>query len=124
MLIFVFHFPPVIESLPVCLSLLVKSIAESAQKQLLTSLRDRADLQCLIGLCLFPPFLMHLPALSIFSALFKCSVTRLAIYWTLGNFFKPLATIDLPKSLTFLGNFCIGVKSYHFSIEIIFGQLL
>ena len=27
-------------------------------------------------------------------------------------------------SVTFLGNFCIGVKSYHFSREIIFGQLL
>ena len=42
-----------------------------------------------------------------------------AIYWTLGNFLKPLATINLPK---FLGNFCIGVKSYHFSCEIIFGH--
>ena len=47
-----------------------------------------------------------------------------AFYWTLANFLKPLATINLPKSLTFLGNFCIGVKSYHFSSEIIFGQLL
>ena len=28
-----------------------------------------------------------------------------AIYWTLGNFLKPLATINLPKSLTFLGKF-------------------
>ena len=47
-----------------------------------------------------------------------------AIYWTLGNFSKPLATIYLPKSPTFLGNFCKGVKIYHFSSEIIFGQLL
>ena len=47
-----------------------------------------------------------------------------AIYWTLGNFLKPLATIILPKSLTFLGNFCKGVKSYQFSSEIIFWQLL
>ena len=31
-----------------------------------------------------------------------------------------LATINLPKSLTFLGNFCKGVKIYHFSSEIIF----
>ena len=30
----------------------------------------------------------------------------------------------MPKSLTFLGNFCEGVKIYHFSSEIIFGQLL
>ena len=28
-----------------------------------------------------------------------------AIYWTLGNFFKPLAKINLPKSPTFLANF-------------------
>ena len=28
-----------------------------------------------------------------------------AIYWTLGHFLKPLATINLPKSLTFLGIF-------------------
>ena len=45
-----------------------------------------------------------------------------AIYWTLGNFLKPLATINLPKSPTFLGNFCTGVKIYHFSSEIIFRQ--
>ena len=47
-----------------------------------------------------------------------------AIYSTLDHFLKALATINLPKSLTFLGNFCEGVKIYHFSIEIIFGQLL
>ena len=47
-----------------------------------------------------------------------------AIYWTLGNFLKPLATIYLPKSSTFLGNFWTGVKIYHCSSEIIFGQLL
>ena len=29
------------------------------------------------------------------------SVTSLAIYWTLGNFYKPVATISLPKSPTF-----------------------
>ena len=48
----------------------------------------------------------------------------LAIYCTLGNFLKPLATINLPKSSAFLGHFCKGVKIFHFSIEIIFGQLL
>ena len=37
-----------------------------------------------------------------------------AIYWTLGNFLKPLATINLPKSPTFLGNFCEVVKINHF----------
>ena len=37
-----------------------------------------------------------------------------AIYCTFGNDSKPLATINLPKSPTFLGNFCKGVKIYHF----------
>ena len=46
------------------------------------------------------------------------------IYWTLGNFLKPLATIHLPKSPTFLGNFCKGFKIFNFSRKIIFGQLL
>ena len=31
--------------------------------------------------------------------------------------------MNLPKSPTFLGKFCKGVKIYHFSSEIIFGQL-
>ena len=48
----------------------------------------------------------------------------LAIFWTLGNFLKPLAAINLPKSPTFLGKFCKGVKIFHFSSEIIFRQLL
>ena len=48
----------------------------------------------------------------------------LAIYWTLGNFLKPLVTINFPKSSTFLSNFCKGVEIYNFSSEIIFGQLL
>ena len=45
-----------------------------------------------------------------------------AIFCTLANFFKPLATISLPKSLTFLGNFCKGVNIHHFSSEIILGN--
>ena len=47
-----------------------------------------------------------------------------AIYWTLGKFLKPLATINLPNYSTFLGNFYKGVKIYNFSSEIIFEQLL
>ena len=47
----------------------------------------------------------------------------LATYWTLGNFLKAVATITLPKSPTFLGNFCKIVKKNNFSSEIIFGQL-
>ena len=45
-----------------------------------------------------------------------------AIYWTLGNCLKPLATNNLHKSPTFLGNFCKGVKIYRFSSEIILGN--
>ena len=45
----------------------------------------------------------------------------------IGQFFalwatKPLATINLPKSPTFLANFCKGVKIYYFSTEIILGN--
>ena len=42
-------------------------------------------------------------------------------FW--GNFLKPLATINLPKSSSFFGNFCKGVKIYHFPSKIILGQL-
>ena len=41
-----------------------------------------------------------------------------------GQVLKPLATYNLPKSPTFLCKFFKGVKIYHFSSEIIFGQLL
>ena len=51
-------------------------------------------------------------------------MTRLGDFLTLGNFLRPLATINLPKPSTFLGNFCKGVQIVHFSCEIIFGQLL
>ena len=47
-----------------------------------------------------------------------------AIYWTLGEFLKSLATINLPKSPIFLDNFCKGVNIFNFSIEILFGQFL
>ena len=46
-----------------------------------------------------------------------------AIYWTLDNFLKPLATNNLPKSPTLLDNFCKGINIIHFSSKIIFGQL-
>ena len=52
------------------------------------------------------------------------SVTRLGDLLDCGQALKPLAGINLPKSPTFVGNFCNGVKVYHFSSEIIFGQLL
>ena len=52
------------------------------------------------------------------------SVTRLDNLLDFGQLLKPLATINLPKSPTILGNFCKGVKINHFSCEITFGQLL
>ena len=52
------------------------------------------------------------------------SVTRLGDLLDFGQVLKPLATINLLKSPTFLGNFCKGVNIYNFSSEIIFGQLL
>ena len=51
-------------------------------------------------------------------------VADLAIFCTLGNFLKPLATINLPQSSAFLGNYCKSVKIIHFSSETIFGLLL
>ena len=48
----------------------------------------------------------------------------LAIFWTLGNFLKPLATINLPKSPNILRQFFVKVfKIYYFCSEIIFRQL-
>ena len=47
-------------------------------------------------------------------------MTRLGDLLDFGLLLKPLATIKLPKSPTFLGNFCKGVKIYYFSSEIIF----
>ena len=43
------------------------------------------------------------------------SVTRLYDLLYFGLVFKSLATINLPKGPTFLGNFCKYVKIYHFS---------
>ena len=40
------------------------------------------------------------------------------------TFQRLCATINLPKSPTFLSNFCNGVKIFNYSSEIIFGQLL
>ena len=52
------------------------------------------------------------------------NVTRLGNLLHFGQLFKALGTIILPKSPTFLGNFCKGVKIFNFSSEITFGQLL
>ena len=53
---------------------------------------------------------------------FATNVTRLGDFLHFGQFLKPLATINLPIPLTFLGNFCKGVKIIHFSSEIILGN--
>ena len=44
------------------------------------------------------------------------------IYWTLGNFLKPLLTINLPKSATFLGNFVKVSKSLFFLVKSFIGN--
>ena len=48
------------------------------------------------------------------------SVTRLGDFLHFGQPFKAFGNINLPKSPTFLGNFCKVVKIYLFSSEIIF----
>ena len=54
-----------------------------------------------------------------FSALIgvTSSVTSLGDLWDFGHVLKPLATINLPRSPTFLGNFCKGVKIYSFQVK-------
>ena len=47
-----------------------------------------------------------------------------AIYWTLGNFLKPLATLNFAQISHILRQYLKNVKINHFSCEIIFGQLL
>ena len=51
-------------------------------------------------------------------------MTRLGDLLDFGQLLKPLATINLPKSPTFLGNYFKGVKICQFSSEIILGILL
>ena len=48
-------------------------------------------------------------------------MTRSGDLLDFGQIFKHLATINLHKSPTFLGNFCKGVKIFKFSCKIIFG---
>ena len=52
------------------------------------------------------------------------SVTRVGDFLHFGQLLKLFATMNLPKSPTFLGNFSKGAKIIDFSNEIIFGQLL
>ena len=51
-------------------------------------------------------------------------MTRYGDLLDFGQLLKPLTTINLPKSPTFLGNFCKGVKIFNFSSEIFLEQLL
>ena len=66
---------------------------------------------------------------SISQAVYLCTASKavwpdLAIFWILGNFLKPLATFNFPKSPTFWGKFCKDVKIFHFFSVINFGQVL
>ena len=51
-------------------------------------------------------------------------MTRSGNLLDFGQILKAFGNNNLPKSPTFLGNFCKGVKIYHFSSKIIFGQFL
>ena len=51
-------------------------------------------------------------------------MTRFGNFLHFGQLLKLFATMNLPKSPTFLGNFSKGAKIIDFSNEIIFGQLL
>ena len=46
----------------------------------------------------------------------------LAIYWTFGNFLKPLAKINLPKCPKFLGNFVKALKCIIFLVKSFLGN--
>ena len=50
------------------------------------------------------------------------SVTSLGELLDFGQLFKDVATISLPKSPTFLGNFCNGAKIFNFFSLIIEGN--
>ena len=50
------------------------------------------------------------------------SVNRLGDLLDFGQLLKPLATINLPKSPTFLGNFCKGVKILIFLVKSFLGN--
>ena len=75
------------------------------------------------GNFIFPTYNMTRSAANFFASRSYAVWPDWAIYWNLGNFLKLLATINLSKSPTFLGNFCKGVKIYQSSSEIIFRQL-
>ena len=53
-----------------------------------------------------------------------CSVTRLGYLYHFGQLFKACGNNYFAQIAHILGNFCKGVKIFHFSWEIIFGQLL
>ena len=51
------------------------------------------------------------------------SVTRSGDLLDFGHFLKPLATINMPKSSQFSGNFCKGVKIYDFLVKPFLGNV-
>ena len=50
------------------------------------------------------------------------SVTTLGNFLDFGQLLKPLATIKLPESPTFLGNFCKVSKSFIFPVKSFLGN--
>ena len=53
-----------------------------------------------------------------------CSVARLGDLFHFGQLFKACDNNYFAQNAPFLGNFCKGVKIFHFSSKILFGQLL
>ena len=56
--------------------------------------------------------------------MFAASVTILGDFLHFGQLLKACGNNYFSQIAHILGNFCGGVKMYHFSSEIIFGQLL
>ena len=64
---------------------------------------------------------LHYQTIKTAVATFGQLLQKLGNFVNIGATFRKLRQLFIP---TFLGNFCKGVKTYHFSSEIIFGQLL
>ena len=56
--------------------------------------------------------------------LIRSSVTKLGIFFTFGNFSKPVGTIILPKLPTFLGYFCKRVQKLSFLMKYFWGTFI
>ena len=113
-----------------------QSIRVGAREELL-QFSDRCDLVVRVDVrqwrrCELPggqcckPFLLHTDAALNCGYICKYSLANVwadwAIYWTLGNFASLWQQLILPKSPTFLGNFCKLSKSLIFLVKSFLGN--